>query len=67
MILNLARVIDSELHELLVSPTDEVDCIVNMFTEKDLKTTTRLPRLPPANTDLQLCVDENRKHALGAG
>ena len=43
---DLARAIDNNLRESPVSPTGEVDSMVSMFTEKVLRTTTRLLPLP---------------------
>ena len=46
---DLARAIDNELRESPVSPTGEVDYMVTMFTERVLRTATRL--LPPLTTN----------------
>ena len=51
---DLARAIDSELRESTVSLTGEVDNMVSMFTEKVLRTATRLLPTPPANTDVRI-------------
>ena len=53
---DLALAIDNELWESLVLPTGEVDCMVNMFTEKVLRTATRLLPSHPrtVNTDARM-------------
>ena len=52
---DLARAIDNELRESPVSPTGEVDCIVSTFTEKVLRTATRLLAPPlTSNTDARM-------------
>ena len=68
---DLARAIENELRESPVSPTGEVDCMVSMFTEKVLRTATRL--LPPPHgehrhTDgvrMRTCVGSWMKHGKG--
>ena len=65
---DLARAIDNELRESPVSPTGEVDCMVSMFTEKVLRTTTR-PLTPPspltANTDAGMVCGWERASGTG--
>ena len=51
---DLARAIDNELRESPVSPTGEVECMLSMFTEKVLRTATRIPPPFTANTYARL-------------
>ena len=62
---DLARAIDNELRESPVPPTGEVDYMVNDFTEKVLKTATRL--LPPPSRRTPTygwCADENVRQEM---
>ena len=68
---DLARAIDNELRESAVSPTGEVDCMVSMFTEKGMRTATRLLHPPHGehrHTDgvrMRTCAGSWMRHGTG--
>ena len=62
---DLARAIENELRESPVSPTGEINSMVNMFTEKVLRTATRLHPPPSRRIPTQeWWADENVRREL---